>query len=79
MTDIVDNEHLAKARELIKVLATYREVEDLINIGAYVDGSDPQIDYAKGMIGKINTFLQQDIHQNISLKESVERLKALFD
>ena len=78
MTDIVDNEHLDKARELIKVLATYREVEDLINIGAYVDGSDPQIDYAKGMIGKINTFLQQDIHQNISLKESVERLKTLF-
>ncbi len=79
MNDIVDNEHLAKARELIKVLATYREVEDLINIGAYVDGSDPQIDYAKGMIGKINTFLQQDIHQNISFKESVEALKALFN
>lgn len=79
MNDIVDNEHLAKARELIKVLATYREVEDLINIGAYVDGSDPQIDYAKGMIGKINAFLQQDIHQNISFKESVEGLKALFN
>lgn len=79
MNDIVDNEHLAKARELIKVLATYREVEDLINIGAYVDGSDPQIDYAKGMIGKINAFLQQDIHQNISFKESVESLKALFN
>ncbi len=79
MTDIVDNGHLAKARELIKVLATYREVEDLINIGAYVDGSDPRIDYAKGMIGKINTFLQQDIHQNISFKASVESLKALLD
>ncbi len=79
MTDIVDNEHLAKARELIKVLATYREVEDLINIGAYVDGSDPQIDYAKGMIGKINTFLQQDIQQNITFRESIEGLKALFD
>lgn len=79
MNDMVDNEHLAKARELIKVLATYREVEDLINIGAYVDGSDPQIDYAKGMIGKINAFLQQDIHQNISFKESVESLKALFN
>lgn len=79
MNDMVDNEHLAKARELIKVLATYREVEDLINIGAYVDGSDPQIDYAKGMIGKINAFLQQGIHQNISFKESVESLKALFN
>jgi len=79
MTDIIDGEHLAKSRELIKVLATYREVEDLINIGAYVDGSDSQIDYAKGMIGKINAFLQQDIHQNISIKESVKGLKALFN
>ena len=78
MQDIIDHEHLDSAKKLIKVLATYREVEDLINIGAYVDGSDPKIDYAKKMIGKINTFLQQDINQKVTFKESVERLKALF-
>ena len=78
MQDIIDHEHLDSAKKLIKVLATYREVEDLINIGAYVDGSDPKIDYAKKMIGKINTFLQQDINQKATFKESVERLKALF-
>lgn len=78
MGDIVDHEHLDSAKKLINVLATYREAEDLINIGAYVDGSDPQIDYAKKIIGRINTFLQQDINQKVTYKDGVERLKALF-
>ncbi|MBU0986181.1 MAG: FliI/YscN family ATPase [Proteobacteria bacterium] len=78
MQDIVGREHLDKARKLIKVLATYREAEDLINIGAYADGSDPQIDFAKRMIGDINRFLQQDVNRKVTLKESVERLKGLL-
>jgi flagellum-specific ATP synthase len=78
MKDIVDPVHLAAAKKLIKVLATYRDAEDLINIGAYVDGSDPDIDFAKKMNGKINAFLQQDIYQKISFQKSVERLKNLF-
>ncbi|MEJ2657233.1 MAG: FliI/YscN family ATPase [Desulfobacterales bacterium] len=75
MFDIVERDHLDMARKLVKVLATYREAEDLINIGAYVDGSDLQIDFAKKMIHKINSFLQQDIHEKISFKESVSCLK----
>jgi len=56
MKDIISPEHRDNARRLIKILATYRDAEDLINIGAYVDGSDKQIDFAKKMIGKINSF-----------------------
>ncbi len=78
MKDIVDTEHYESAKRLIKVLATYREAEDLINIGAYVEGSDPEIDYAKKMIGRINSFLQQGIQEKITLKDSIKRLKALF-
>jgi flagellum-specific ATP synthase len=78
MKDIVDPEHLDSARRLIKVLSTYREAEDLINIGAYVDGSDPEIDFAKSMIVRINEFLQQEIHQKVSFQESVARLQGLF-
>ena len=78
MKDIIDPEHLDNAKELVKVLSTYREAEDLINIGAYVDGSDPQIDFAKKMINKINLFLQQDIDQKVTFKESVAGLKDLF-
>ena len=75
MSDIVERDHLDMARKLVRVLATYREAEDLINIGAYMDGSDPNIDFAKKMIRKINSFLCQDIHQNISFKESLSRLE----
>jgi len=78
MGDIVSREHLDSAKKLIKVISIYREAEDLINIGAYVNGSDPRIDYAKKMIGKINTFLRQDINDKITFKESVKRLNALF-
>jgi len=78
MKDVVDPEHLDNAKKLVKVLSIYREAEDLINIGAYVDGSDPQIDYAKKMIAKINSFLHQDIYQKVTFKESVAGLKDLF-
>jgi flagellum-specific ATP synthase len=78
MYDIVEDDHLDMARKLVKVLATYREAEDLINIGAYIDGTDPQIDFAKKMIHKINSFLQQDINQSITFEESVVRLKEMF-
>ncbi|MBW1934028.1 MAG: FliI/YscN family ATPase [Deltaproteobacteria bacterium] len=78
MKDIVDSEHLDNARRLVNILATYRQAEDLINIGAYVDGSDPNIDYAKTMIGDINTFLRQGVDEQVSFEESVARLKALL-
>ncbi|HSQ85268.1 MAG TPA: FliI/YscN family ATPase [Desulfobacterales bacterium] len=78
MYDIVDDDHLNMARKLVKVLATYREAEDLINIGAYVDGTDPQIDYAKKNIHNIHSFLQQDINESMSFKESITRLKKVL-
>ncbi len=79
MKDIVTDEHLQYANRFVRVLSTYREAEDLINIGAYMDGSDPQIDFAKKMIGRFNGFLQQDIYQSVSFDESVAELKALFE
>lgn len=78
MYDIVEKNHLDRARRLIKVLSTYRDAEDLINIGAYTDGTEPEIDFAKKMIPKIDAFLQQNINQKESFKESVARLKDLF-
>ena len=78
MHDIVEDDHLHMARKLVRVLATYREAEDLINIGAYIDGTDPQIDFAKKMIHKINSFLQQDINQSITFKESIVRLQEVL-
>jgi flagellum-specific ATP synthase len=78
MKEVISSAHLGHAKRLCQVLATYREAEDLINIGAYVDGSDPDIDFAKKMIGKINGFLQQDISEKITFQESAAKLGALF-
>ena len=78
MKEIIDQEHLELAKKMIQVLSTYREAEDLIHIGAYSDGSDPEIDFAIKMIGKINAFLRQDIYQKVTFRESVGQLKSLF-
>lgn len=78
MNDIVEPDHLDIARELKRTLSVYRESEDLINIGAYADGSDPEIDYAKSKIHDINAFLQQRTSESVSFKESVDRLGRLI-
>jgi flagellum-specific ATP synthase len=78
MIDVVPLEHLDYARRLLSILDTYRKAEDLINIGAYVAGSNPTIDYAISMIDKANQFLQQPIGEKVSMEESVQMMKKLF-
>lgn len=78
MEDIISDAHRQSARKLKSVLATYRKAEDLINIGAYAAGSNPDIDYAIQMMGKINAYLQQDVSDAVTFEDSVEDLTALF-
>ena len=79
MREVVAPEHLQLSQRLKETLATYRNAEDLISIGAYVDGTDPKIDFAKKMIDKINTFLRQDIGERVSIEEGINRLKNIFE
>jgi flagellum-specific ATP synthase len=78
MIDIVDSEHKVKANQILNILATYRKAEDLINIGAYVKGSNPEVDYAIDMIGRVNTFLTQAIEEKVGFAESKRDMFALF-
>jgi flagellum-specific ATP synthase len=78
MDDIISPEHREVAMRLKSTLATFRKAEDLINIGAYVKGSNPKIDYAIEMIDRINQYLRQDIDENVSFDESLEQLTELF-
>lgn len=78
MGDIVSPEQLKVRNQLVSLLAIYKKAEDLINIGAYAKGTNPQIDYAIGKIGDINQFLCQAIHEAIPYRECVARLQALF-
>jgi flagellum-specific ATP synthase len=79
MVDVVDNKHKQNANRLKEILATYRKAEDLIDIGAYVSGSNPKIDYAIKMIDKINAYLKQDIDETVFFEESVAQLDALLN
>ncbi len=78
MDDIVGSEHRELANRFKDILATYRKAEDLINIGAYVKGSNPKIDVSIEMIDKINGYLKQKIDVSVSFDESLQQLKALF-
>ncbi len=79
MVDITDPEHQALAAKAREIVATYRESEDLINIGAYVKGSSPKIDYAISKIDKINQFFRQAIMDQCDFDESLNQLKNIID
>ncbi len=78
MDDVTAAAQRHNAGRLKEILATYRKAEDLINIGAYVAGSNPKIDYAIKMIDRVNGFLRQAVAERVPLSDSVAQLDALF-
>ena len=78
MSDITDEKHRQNAQRLKQILATYRKAEDLINIGAYVAGSNSKIDYAIEMFEKISKYLRQTVEETVNYQDSVSQLEALF-
>ncbi|MDK2896261.1 MAG: flagellum-specific synthase [Candidatus Atribacteria bacterium] len=78
MPEITTPEHQAVAQKLRQVLAVYQEAEDLVNIGAYEPGSNPQIDYALRMIQPVNQFLRQGVWEKVDFQGTLEQLFALF-
>jgi flagellum-specific ATP synthase len=78
MSEVCTPEHKAAAGKLREVLARYGEAEDLINIGAYVKGSNPKIDYAIEKIDSVNEFLCQSTDEKIEFDETVARLENIF-
>ncbi len=79
MSQIADREHKQAAGKLKNVLATYNEAEDLINIGAYKGGSNPNIDYAIAKIDAVNEFLMQAVEDKYSFEEAVNMMEELFN
>jgi flagellum-specific ATP synthase len=79
MNDIVDEKHLSAARSIQSMTAVYEEARDLINIGAYVAGNNPEIDNAIGHIDSINLFLKQDINEKAAIEQVVAQMGAIID
>mgnify|MGYP000082070637 FL=1 len=77
MGDVTSKEHRAAAGYLRNLLAVHRKNEDLINIGAYVKGSDPVCDKAIEMMGDINNFLLQSTDDKIEYEDTINQLIQL--
>lgn len=78
MLDIVSPEHDNAARRLKEIVATVRDAQDLLDIGAYVKGSNPRIDYALSMIDEVTEFLKQGIFEKVDYQTAVSCLMKLF-
>ena len=78
MPQVTPPEQRLAANRLRETLATFKEAEDLINIGAYVEGSNPRIDAARRLIEPARAFLRQGVHEESSLTETVSALEGIF-
>ncbi len=78
MTDVVSAQHRELARDAREVLATYRESADLVEVGAYVAGSNPRVDRALRCVHPLNAFLRQDPNEQLGLDETLRRLREVL-
>lgn len=79
MPSIVSKEHLEIVGQVKDLMATYKESEDLINIGAYARGSNPKVDRAMEKIDEINDFLMQGVHEKHSFGETEEMISNILE
>ena len=79
MNNIVDEEHQRVAGHLRELLAKYQEVELLIKIGEYKQGSDAKADEAVRKVGQINDILKQGLHEFSSFEETLERMRRVAE
>ncbi len=77
MGDVTTQEHRDAAGTLRNLLAVFSKNEDLINIGAYVSGSDPACDKAISMMNDINAFLRQSTKDKISYNDTIDTILQL--
>ena len=79
MVDLVDEEHLRQARGMVRLWSDYESAYDLISIGAYVRGSDPEIDQAIDLRPRIAEHLTQQIDEKTDFEEGRRGLAQLAE
>ena len=77
MPNVVSEAHLKMAQRMKQLYSRYQQSRDLIAVGAYVAGADPETDEAIQMLPHIRAFLRQGLNESISFADSVEQLAQL--
>lgn len=78
MSEIASKEQKTAAGKIRNMMSVYKENQDLISIGAYKSGSNPELDYAISHITAINGFLQQAVGEKVSFDETVELMQQII-
>jgi flagellum-specific ATP synthase len=74
---ITSNNHFEWAQKVREALSIYQQAEDLIQLGAYVSGSNPRLDSIISVRGELADFLRQEPADKSSIEETLTRLKSL--
>ncbi len=77
MPDLVDQNHRSDVAKIREWLSTHQKAEDMINIGAYVKGSNPKIDLSLKKIDAANNFLTQRSDERVSAQDAFSALRDL--
>ena len=77
MNAIVPKEHTAAAQKVRKLMAKFQEVELLLKIGEYKQGSDPEADEAIAKMPAIKKYLQQGLDEKSTYDESIQQLQEI--
>jgi flagellum-specific ATP synthase len=77
MPDIITQDHFDDYGTLKNMIAVYREAEDLINIGAYKKGANPEIDRSVKLHPGIQSFLKQGVDDSYTFDETLEMIKEI--
>jgi FliI/YscN family ATPase len=77
--DVIEPEHSKMARRVLAIWAVYEEIEDLVNIGAYVAGANLEYDLAVQARPRITQFLQQDPNSPTNLDQAKKQLTEVFN
>lgn len=79
MTSLITPQQFSVVRRFKQTLSRYQRNRDLIAVGAYAAGNDPQLDDAIARYPRLEAFLQQDIGENVGYEDAVEQLRASFE
>jgi flagellum-specific ATP synthase len=79
MPHVVDATHLQQAQQFKQMYSSYRQNQDLISVGAYSRGSDPQIDEAIAIYPALQQVLRQGMDEAVNWQQSVERLQQISE
>ncbi|MDR0858822.1 MAG: FliI/YscN family ATPase [Oscillospiraceae bacterium] len=78
MSEIVSRDHYNYAGTIKNLMAVYNQAEDLVNIGAYKAGSNPEIDNAIKLRPQIQAFLKQDFRESADFEATQEKMKKIL-